>query len=334
MSSINEISERPLVTFALFAYNQEKYIREAVEGAFAQTYTPLEIILSDDCSTDQTFEIMQEMVSAYNGPHHVRVRQCSKNRGFVAHINECIKDATGDIIAWAAGDDISLPERVSLLVRPMIDDANVVGTYSDVQEISLDGVLGKRRTLSRQPKDPTCMDAIRGEYSVGTQSHVFRKRVFSTFGPLRNDLTNEAPAMAFRELLVGKTIYIPCVTVFYRVGSGVSTYSGTDIHKTKISEPVKITNWRLSSRVQMLDDIDRYGNDDYCKSIRNELVRHIEFYRSLLEINENKFSLSALAKNVLRRPTDFRSIRAFIRRNSPDIFWSARVVFTRRKAGK
>ena len=41
---------RPLVTFALFAYNQEKYIREAVEGAFSQTYEPLEIILSDDYS--------------------------------------------------------------------------------------------------------------------------------------------------------------------------------------------------------------------------------------------------------------------------------------------
>jgi len=41
--------ERPLLTFALFGYNQEQYIREAVEGAFAQTYSPLEIILSDDC---------------------------------------------------------------------------------------------------------------------------------------------------------------------------------------------------------------------------------------------------------------------------------------------
>ena len=53
--------ERPLVTFALFAYNQENYIRAAVEGAFAQTYQPLEIILSDDCSKDRTFEIMQRL---------------------------------------------------------------------------------------------------------------------------------------------------------------------------------------------------------------------------------------------------------------------------------
>ena len=51
----------PLVTFALFAYNQEAFIREAVASALSQTYEPLEIILSDDCSTDRTFAIMQEL---------------------------------------------------------------------------------------------------------------------------------------------------------------------------------------------------------------------------------------------------------------------------------
>jgi glycosyltransferase involved in cell wall biosynthesis len=56
-------TDRSLVTFALFAYNQEKYIREAVEGALAQTYEPLEIILSDDCSSDRTFETMREMAA-------------------------------------------------------------------------------------------------------------------------------------------------------------------------------------------------------------------------------------------------------------------------------
>jgi len=42
--------EKSLITLALVAYNQERFISEALEGAFAQTYSPLEIILSDDCS--------------------------------------------------------------------------------------------------------------------------------------------------------------------------------------------------------------------------------------------------------------------------------------------
>lgn len=104
---------RPLVTFALFAYNQEAFIREAVEGAFAQTYSPLEIILSDDCSSDRTFQIMQDMAAAYRGPHRVVVRQSPKNRRLMGHINDVVAVAQGGIIVMAAGDDVSLPERTA-----------------------------------------------------------------------------------------------------------------------------------------------------------------------------------------------------------------------------
>lgn len=104
-------AERALVTFALFAYNQEKYIREAVEGAFSQTYEPLEIILSDDCSSDRTFEIMQEMAAEYKGPHRVRVRQNEFNLGIIDHVLSVADEARGPLMVVGAGDDISLPER-------------------------------------------------------------------------------------------------------------------------------------------------------------------------------------------------------------------------------
>ena len=42
--------ERPLISFVVLAYNQESFIREAIEGALTQTYSPLEIVFSDDCS--------------------------------------------------------------------------------------------------------------------------------------------------------------------------------------------------------------------------------------------------------------------------------------------
>lgn len=109
-------AERPLVTFALFAYNQEKYIREAVEGAFSQTYSPLEILLSDDCSSDRTFEIMEEMAREYRGPHLVKVRHSPTNRRLIGHINEVVALAEGNIIVMAAGDDVSFPDRTDELV--------------------------------------------------------------------------------------------------------------------------------------------------------------------------------------------------------------------------
>lgn len=108
--------DRPLVTFALFAYNQEKYIREAVEGAFSQTYSPLEIILSDDCSSDRTFEIMEAMAREYSGPHLVKVRKSPRNRRLMGHINDVVVLAEGSIIVLAAGDDVSFPDRTAQLL--------------------------------------------------------------------------------------------------------------------------------------------------------------------------------------------------------------------------
>jgi glycosyltransferase involved in cell wall biosynthesis len=113
-------TDRPLVTFALFAYNQEDYIREAVEGAFAQTYEPLEIILSDDCSSDRTFEIMQEMAAAYEGPHEVIARRNEVNYGTAQHVYAVSKVMNGDLIVVAAGDDISLPRRTELLTSAWV----------------------------------------------------------------------------------------------------------------------------------------------------------------------------------------------------------------------
>lgn len=109
-------TDRPLVTFALFAYNQEKYIREAVEGAFSQTYKPLEIILSDDCSSDQTYQIMQEMAAAYEGPHEVRVRRGEKNLGVALHFDTLMREANGYLFLAAAGDDVSHANRTETCV--------------------------------------------------------------------------------------------------------------------------------------------------------------------------------------------------------------------------
>jgi len=90
-----DAGDRPLVTFALFAYDQERYIREALEGAFAQSYQPLEILLSDDCSTDRTFDIMREMAAAYAGPHRIRLYRNPTNLGVAGHADVRVQRAQG-----------------------------------------------------------------------------------------------------------------------------------------------------------------------------------------------------------------------------------------------
>lgn len=107
----------PLVTFAIFTFNQEKFVREAVEAAFAQTYEPMEIILSDDCSSDRTLEILKTMARDYCGSKHVIVRQTKSNYGTLLHVAEVAKLARGELLVLAAGDDVSKPQRTAALVQ-------------------------------------------------------------------------------------------------------------------------------------------------------------------------------------------------------------------------
>lgn len=128
--------DRPLVTFALFAYNQERYIREAVEGAFSQTYEPLEIILSDDCSSDRTYQIMQEMAREYRGASKVIVRKGTSNHGLVQHIRSVTEISSGQFVVVAAGDDVSLPDRTTRLTELMLKQGSdfAASNYSKITE--------------------------------------------------------------------------------------------------------------------------------------------------------------------------------------------------------
>ena len=81
----------PLVTFLLIAYNQEKYIEDACLAALSQKYNFMEIIFSDDCSTDNTYKIMEGIVRRYTGPHKIILNRNDVNLGLIKHINKtCI----------------------------------------------------------------------------------------------------------------------------------------------------------------------------------------------------------------------------------------------------
>lgn len=113
---MSDEAQYPLVTFALFAYNQEKYIREAVEGALAQDYPNLEIIISDDCSTDGTFDAIKQAAAPYVGKHLVVARRTARNLGSLLHVADVAALAKGELLVLAAGDDVSKPDRTRAMV--------------------------------------------------------------------------------------------------------------------------------------------------------------------------------------------------------------------------
>lgn len=216
-------SSRPLITFALMAYNQEQLIEEAVAGALAQTYSPLEIILSDDCSTDRTFSIMSTMVEGYAGPHRVRLNRNPNNLGLIGHINALFDMAKGEIFVLAAGDDISLPERTARVAEVFERKQTVMMVHSDVIKLNRAGQeLGVwRPPIAGKPDDLHAMAAGFGIHIGATGA--YRMQVHRRFGAIREDEAYEDLVLGFRARLLGKVAYIESPLVRYRFDTGLSS---------------------------------------------------------------------------------------------------------------
>ena len=69
-------------TAVVLTYNQSRFIAEAVNAVLSQKFDGLEVVLSDDGSSDGTYEIMSQIASSYKGPHIIRLNKNKKNLGF------------------------------------------------------------------------------------------------------------------------------------------------------------------------------------------------------------------------------------------------------------
>ncbi len=92
---------RPLVSVLLIAYNQERVIADAVRSVLAQTWQPVEIIISDDCSRDGTYAAIEATVRDYTGPHRVITRRNT--------VNEASARTFRASPAWLTANYCSLP---------------------------------------------------------------------------------------------------------------------------------------------------------------------------------------------------------------------------------
>lgn len=215
----------PQVTFALFAYNQEQFICDAVNAALKQDYKLLTIIISDDCSTDNTFDLIKSMVDNYIGPHKVILNRNEENlgcQGVAAHVNKVFELVEDDLIVMAAGDDISLPERTSVLVSAWLAAGKPSGSlHSAVRTMSTsssenDIVINGRASFD----DLSIQQAIRiGVVGLLGCSHAVTRDIFTGFGRLPDSISFEDRALAFRSFLAGKIIYCDRVLVRYRIQS-------------------------------------------------------------------------------------------------------------------
>lgn len=211
---------RPILAFAILAYNQEKFIREAVDGALSQSYKPLQIILSDDCSTDSTYEIMLAMAGAYKGPHRIVVRKNAINLGTAQHLYAVSQISSSELLIVAAGDDVSAPERSSVIARSWIEGGKKAscihsGAYlftADTKRSTRIVPRSKSITTSKGAENELLCDRL----PFLSPTCAYSSKLFLHFGPLIGGSFIEDGPMAMRALSTGPLIAINSPLVYIR----------------------------------------------------------------------------------------------------------------------
>lgn len=269
-------SNRPLVTLAIVFYNQERFVEDAVKGALSQTYDNLEIVLSDDCSSDGTFEQIEKCTKEYHGPHRIVINKNENNIGLVPHMNKIIYELSkGKFIFLTGGDDVSLPNRVE-------DGVDYFDSNPDLSMVTFSTIYinenGDRIGGHFEKEDFLIKINDKGylgsdSFMAGLSGQAFRKDILEEYGPM-GDCQTEDSVLRFRSIMKGPVLVSSRIGLKYR------------IHSNNIS---------ASSRIYRLFDTDRiaaqYKKDLLVQksfldfSLYKLIERKIEYYIKFRKIS-------------------------------------------------
>ena len=202
------------VSVLFCCYNQQAFVREALLAALTQDFPEYELVISDDGSNDGTLQIVDEMLVAV--PAHVSVIRVDSptNQGLVASFSRAVAASSGDILVPMAGDDVSVPDRLSALIQVFRDRPSVQLVCSNLRKIDAAGrELPAARFLPdaggeyAYPHDGPGRSLYANLPMVGATA-AYRRTIFDVFGPLGPDAPSEDNCLAVRALLLGPAVYL------------------------------------------------------------------------------------------------------------------------------
>lgn len=251
--------EAPLASLLLIAYQQEKTVAEAVAGALSQTYSPLEIVLSDDASNDGTFAAMQAAVAGYTGPHRIVMNRNPRNLGIGAHLSHLVSLCKGEMLFVAAGDDVSLPQRCETVMQAWrVSDRRLDLIAAALIDVDEAGKVGAVITPSDLATYRNAADWLaRPPFVVGA-AQAWTRRVFERFGPLPQGVVAEDLVMVLRAVMSGGAVTLAEPLVRYRRG-GLSFRRRAQTAADVVRALLKNNRSSLVELPLLLDDARKAG---------------------------------------------------------------------------
>jgi glycosyltransferase involved in cell wall biosynthesis len=203
-----------LVSVIMPAYNGARYLAQAIESLFAQTYPAWELVFIDDGSTDETAAIAQ----SYSDP---RIRYTyQRNAGQAAALNRGLDLARGEFITTLDVDDWLTPDSLAARVEKLRSDPDLAAVYGDGVFCTSEGAEIKRfRTLVADPPEGDIYPALISNAFFGTGANILERRSTLELHGIRYDeslVWCQDFDFYLRIAEVGRYGRVPIPTVWYR----------------------------------------------------------------------------------------------------------------------
>jgi glycosyltransferase involved in cell wall biosynthesis len=281
MPTSASLSDRPLVTLLVLAFNQEAYVEHAVRAALAQTYSPLEILVSDDASTDGTWKAIERSTAGYAGPHRVVLNRNPRNLGIGAHISLLVERSRGALLFIAAADDVSLPQRCERVVDAWLAASRKPDLISSsLIDLDAQGRTHEQITPTDLSTYHNATDWLARPPHVVGAAQAWTRRVFDRFGPLPAGVVGEDLLMVFRAVTSGGAITLAEPLVQYRRG-GISRRRRTLRAQDVINRLLKNNRSSLIELPQLLADARVAGQFDVVQASIGGRIAREEFIRDM-----------------------------------------------------
>jgi glycosyltransferase involved in cell wall biosynthesis len=208
----------PQVTMALYAYNQAPYIVDAMNSLLRQDLTEYHIIISDDCSTDGTYELMEAFADANRGLRKITLNRNTQRLGIGGQLNAICRLAETELIILCGGDDRSLPQRARRCLETWLADPK--RSYSITSAAWIIDSEG-RRTGARLPGKASADSISQGVFNryhgVYGAAQAMTKSVWTEFGDFLPRLLLEDNSILLRSHILGGFTHVDEELVEYRV---------------------------------------------------------------------------------------------------------------------
>ncbi len=249
---------KPLVSVLMLVYNHEKYLSAALDSILMQKRDfPIEIVIGDDCSTDDSFKILEQYQSAY--PEIIRVIRHSKNIGAMNNHKQTMTACSGEYVAICEGDDYwTDAEKLKMQVDTMEAKPGlsfcchrVDYYYEDLKKTESWGA--EYFTNGNQYREIT-LDTLFEPYLIRTVSVLYRASMIDNDIAVKQDYFKDL--FLFSMLLSnGNAVFIYRVMAVYRIhGQGIWSGQG-DVKnlESNVKTAVSMTRY-FQGKFKVVDD--------------------------------------------------------------------------------